>query len=406
MQQTKQILFLTFDGINDPLGQSQILPYLVGLSDQGNAIHLVSLEKSGLNTKHPGLVSGITWHPLRYFMTPPILSSIMNLIFMYKKSLQVIKKNKVGIIHVRSYLPMLVALRLKKKFDLKVIFDMRGFWPDERVEGQLWDIKNQLYSTIYKYFKQQELNFVSNSDHIISLTHSGKKVLVKDFNVPEGKITVIPTAVDLEHFNPGLTSTNLANLQRENLEINESDYVLTYFGSLGTWYLLDEMLVFFKSILTKLPEAKFLIITKDRSIIEKLLSREYSYLKKSVIVTSGKREEMPTLLAIANASIFFIKPSYSKKASNATKMGESLAMDLPIITNAGWGDVEDILKDKNIGTLVQSFDESSYSKAINEIISKDWAENHRRRYAEDHISLNDAVSSYSVVYNSLLSTST
>ena len=39
-----KILYLTYDGLTDPLGQSQVLPYLIELS-KNNEIHIISCEK-------------------------------------------------------------------------------------------------------------------------------------------------------------------------------------------------------------------------------------------------------------------------------------------------------------------------------------------------------------------------
>ena len=41
----KNILYLSYDGLTDPLGQSQILPYLAGLSEAGYTITIISFEK-------------------------------------------------------------------------------------------------------------------------------------------------------------------------------------------------------------------------------------------------------------------------------------------------------------------------------------------------------------------------
>ena len=42
----KNILYISYDGITDPLGQSQILPYISELSRKGLKFHLISFEKS------------------------------------------------------------------------------------------------------------------------------------------------------------------------------------------------------------------------------------------------------------------------------------------------------------------------------------------------------------------------
>ena len=41
----KNILFISYDGMTDPLGQSQVIPYLQGLSKKGFQFYLLSCEK-------------------------------------------------------------------------------------------------------------------------------------------------------------------------------------------------------------------------------------------------------------------------------------------------------------------------------------------------------------------------
>ncbi|HTF80814.1 MAG TPA: hypothetical protein VL947_03780, partial [Cytophagales bacterium] len=75
-----RVLYLSYDGMTDPLGQSQVIPYLCGLSKLGHKIHLVSFEKK-VNYKHSRSIveailaqDGITWHPRFYTKKPPVLS--------------------------------------------------------------------------------------------------------------------------------------------------------------------------------------------------------------------------------------------------------------------------------------------------------------------------------------------
>ena len=68
-----RILYISYDGLAEPLGQSQVIPYLKKLSDE-NEIHVISFEKpSDLKTieRHSALksdlfCSGINWTSLRY----------------------------------------------------------------------------------------------------------------------------------------------------------------------------------------------------------------------------------------------------------------------------------------------------------------------------------------------------
>jgi len=41
----KNVLYISYDGMTDPLGQSQVLPYLVNLSASGYNFTILSCEK-------------------------------------------------------------------------------------------------------------------------------------------------------------------------------------------------------------------------------------------------------------------------------------------------------------------------------------------------------------------------
>ena len=170
--------------MTDPLGQSQVLPYLVGLAAKGYDIHLISFEKQEERAKREehirGIVekAGIHWHPQKYTKSPPVLSTIWDISRMKKVALRLHRQYDFHLVHCRSYISSLVGLHLKKK-GLKFIFDMRGFWVDERVEGNIWDIKNPLFRQIYRFYKKKEKQFIEKADQVISLTKSAESEIPK-----------------------------------------------------------------------------------------------------------------------------------------------------------------------------------------------------------------------------------
>ena len=46
------VLFISYDGMTDPLGGSQVIPYLRGLAAHGHSITIVSAEKPERRLKH------------------------------------------------------------------------------------------------------------------------------------------------------------------------------------------------------------------------------------------------------------------------------------------------------------------------------------------------------------------
>ena len=122
-----------------------------------------------------------------------------------------------------------------------------------------------------------------------------------------------------------------------------------YLGSIGSWYLLEEMLAFFAFVRTNSPAARFLFISQMNPQTILLAAERQGIPKEALSVVAAEREEVPRLLATADFGLFFIKPCFSKQASSPTKLGEMLAMGLPVIANGGVGDLDDFFAEKSGG---------------------------------------------------------
>ena len=365
-----KVLYISYDGMCDPLGGSQVLPYLFGLAERGHRISLISFEKPDrTDAERKGVAlacveAGIDWHPLPYHKQPPVLSTMVDLFRMRRLAEDLHRRIGFDLLHCRSYLPALVGLRLKRRQQVPFIFDMRGFWADERVDGGLWNLRNPLFRAVYRYFKGRETEFLGEADQIVSLTEAGKDVILgwrKDACAGP-PITVIPCCVDFDAF-PAVTSESRAAARRE-LGIEPSSAVAAYLGSLGTWYLSDEMLDFFRVQIERRPDARLLIVTRDSPESLKTSARAKGIPDNRLIIRPASRDEVAKVVAAADYGIFFIKPLFSKLASSPTKMGEFLALELPIVTNAGVGDVERIMAETGGGVVVRTFDDAAYHNAL------------------------------------------
>ena len=86
---------------------------------------------------------------------------------------KIIKEYNIDIIHARSMIPATMGLILKKIHGVKLLFDIRGFAIDEKVDsGRL-----QKSSLLYGILKKLDNYLYKASDHIVTLTYAGKKIL-------------------------------------------------------------------------------------------------------------------------------------------------------------------------------------------------------------------------------------
>jgi glycosyltransferase involved in cell wall biosynthesis len=408
----KKVLYISYDGMTDPLGQSQVLPYLFGLSKLGYSITLLSCEKAENYYSRKEIIqsivkeSNISWVPLSYTKKPPVLSTLWDINKLFTKARSLHLSTKFDIIHCRSYIAALVGLRMKDRFGCRFVFDMRGFWADERVDGKLWKLNNPVYKAIFNYFKAREKEFIQKADYTISLTENARKEIHSWDFIPNNpiKVKVIPCCVDTELFSAATILDADKDQLRVSLGLKPDEYVLLYLGAIGTWYMLDEMLDFFKVLLSANPRAKFLFVTAESSDTIYQKARVRNIAEVSILVRRAERKEVPAYISISNASIFFIKPVYSKKASSPTKQGELMSMGLPVICNAGVGDTDFVVNKYKSGWLVKSFQKKDYLLVLDQIVTASQPDPEAiRQGALNFFSLEQGVKSYFEVYQSVLS---
>lgn len=409
-QHNKNVLYISYDGMTDQLGQSQVIPYLQGLSKEGFSFTLISFEKIERYDKGKGGVeelcrqAGIDWQPLMYTKKPPVLSTVYDYLRMKAKAFELHKQKHFSIIHCRSYISAMAGLEMKRKLGLKFIFDMRGFWADERVEGGIWNLSNPVFKTVYDFFKKKERQFFSEADYTISLTDSGKAEIQSWKSIPNQPIPiqVIPCCADLDTFSRSNINQPLLVKLKQELSIADDEFVLSYLGSIGTWYMPGEMLDFFKCLLQQKPNARFLFITNDEPTAIFEMARQKDIPADRLIFRPSPRHQVPTYLALSHWSIFFIKPVFSKKASSPTKQGEIMGMGIPHICNVGVGDIDHIMQSTDSGYVVTQFNNAEYQAVIAKMATHIPSQQAIVQGASTYYSLHSGVSKYLSVYKKIL----
>ncbi len=389
----KHILYISYTGLLEPLGQSQVYKYLKHLAEDYK-ITLITYEKpkdlaesDRFQTLQQDVEEvGIRWHPLRYHHNLSLLATIWDLLIGFWICLKTVRKENVDLIHTRSYVPSILGLLCKRLFKTPFVFDMRGFWADERVDGDLWEKDNHLYR-ITKWFERQ---FLENADVVVSLTEAGIDAIrgFEHVDTSETTFKMIPTCVDTELFTP-------------RPEHRQEVFTLGYVGSVGTWYRFDDVLECFELLQDDRPDAELLVLNKgDHEYIYDRVDN-YNIDTQGIEVTAVEHSEVPRQMNRMDVGIFFYTPTFSKKGTSPTKMGEFLACGVPCLSNAAVGDVESILEDNDVGIAVDSFETEEKRAAIESVVELSMLPSiadQCRAVAESYYSLDAGVDAYSEIY--------
>ncbi len=382
-----KILFITYDGILEPLGYTQILSYLKILSKENN-ISIISIEKNNdlqnkdyFNKINDMLKNNnIDWNFLTYKKGISKYFLLINLTF---TCIKLLKKNNYNILHARSYVSGLIVYFLKFFFKFYFIFDIRGFWIEERVEWGLWS----KYSIKYIIFKLLEKKLYNKSQSIVSLTHDAKKIIENKYLKKKSfsRITVIPTCTFIEK--KFKKNTNLIPK-------------FTHLGSIGTRYDFPFFIKLMSEINKRKKIALSIINKNEHDKINKLFLKSND---KNLIYKVQYIQPMNIIkeLYSSDFGVFFPVKGYYLKAYFPTKLGEFLSSGTPIITSSINEHVDNLILNNNVGIVIDLLQNIDYDLIYSKIkiLQKDVELTDRCFFtAEKYFNITNAANIYSKIY--------
>ena len=402
------VLYITYDGLLDPLGSSQILPYVKGISKHQDEVVIVSFEKSerflyGKNALLSDLQNySIKWKPLPFTKGLGFIGKSWDLCRMYIMALTIARKHNIEVVHTRGHQPALVGLFIKHLTKAKFIFDFRGLWVDERVDKGGWDLNYFFHRLQYRFFKRVERKLLIQSDHVVVLTHKVVNEIIKLGATKKSNITVIPCCANYNHFHLS-TETHKINA-RISLSIPADAFVLGYLGSTGKMYMLDKFFQLFVMATKNRTNCHALLITPDTDRLKQLMNRHVTHnLLKHVHIKSATHDQVPTLLPAIDVMVSFILPSNARMGTSPTKMAESFASGIPVVANTGVGDVQQIVDLLDGGWVVDALSEDELMETVEnlDIISAKGGKR-LRDVSRPILGLDFAAKSYRSVYEKLV----
>lgn len=400
---SKTILYLTYDGLSDHIGQSQIMPYIIANSKAGFKFHILSFEKSA-NTEKINKIqetlaaNGIIWHRLQFTVGGNMLYKLYDVIKFIFLAFWISVKYKCRIIHSRSYLASSIGLMVKWLTGKKLIFDKRDFWIDAKVETGRLNPDKFSHGIVHKALRFFERRLFLQSTHIVSLTHAAKDIVLARY--PQRKpedISVIPCCADRDLFDPAKVPAAETAAKKQQLGLTGSP-VFGYVGSIDPAYFISELLDCFKVIKQSFPNAQMLFLINNGAEQLYELAGQKQIPAGDLVVTSSPRAGMPLHISLFDIGMFYIMPSLGKKATSPTKQYEMLAMGKQIITNKGVGDAERIMNELQCGFLVTEFTDAEYLRVA------DWlrhASLEPRKFDLSHYSLEYGARSYNNIYRKI-----
>jgi glycosyltransferase involved in cell wall biosynthesis len=391
-------LYISYFGLREPLVQTQVLPYLRGLAQDGIAVHLLTFdashpvrETSEVAADRASLArDGIRWFSRRYHKRPSVPATMFDIAAGAWLVRRLVRQYDVDVLHARSHIPLAMTLAARLWTSKSVVFDVRGLLADEYVTAGRWNQSSLVYRTV----KGLEQIGLRKADQIIVLTRRAQEWVVGQGVAPQ-RIECVPCCVDCQQF-----SSEVGPDER-----SQDPLQIVYLGSVTGNYRLDLAARFVGALRARHRQAVLKILTAA-SPADVARALEQTGLETCAYsVGFVPPAETARALRGSAAGVCFMHDSASAVARSPAKISEYLAAGLPVVVSAGVGDLDDLIAREQVGVVLRSPSADDVDAAAARLLELlDRADIHRRcrAAAERHFDLTTVgIPGYRNVYRRL-----
>jgi glycosyltransferase involved in cell wall biosynthesis len=378
------VVFISYNGLLDPLGKSQILAYLERLNREW-PVHVMSFERkakladtAAVRAMEERLSSQrLGWVRLRYHQKPSLPATTYDMVSGVIALRRLMAKERVGLVHARGYVPMEIAANATRS--TPTLFDIRGLQAEEYVDAGSWK-EGELK---WRLAKRSERRFFRRASGAVVLTEAIRPYVRSRFSESHRSppVEVVPCCVDLGRF----AFRDAARARwRAELGVADDTVVFVYSGSLGSWYLADLMARYVSAYRNATSKKVFLLWTVNNDDeVARLASHRAGLSSTEHKIVSCPSDGVPDALSAADVGLALIKPCFSKRSSSPTKYAEYLAVGLPIVISREVGDGIEIERRGGAVALGNAPDDAELTAAVGELDAlRTQARSHFRGIAE------------------------
>lgn len=399
-------LYLTVDGLLEPLGRSQILAYLYPLVRRGFPYSIVSLEREAdlertqqvLELERDFQAHAIGWARFR-FERGGLRAVLKNCRLVFGAARAAIKRDHIGLVHARSYVAAMIGWLLRLVYHTPYIFDMRGYWVDELADEGRW-FTNPI---VYRAGKLIEKRLVRDAAAIVTLTRIQAEDLRTGLlkNFPNKPVEVVTTCADYEEFDSGRGEPDV--VPQEIRERLRGRLVVGLVGSINTSYRMDESLQLFHHLLEIREDAHLLCLTRQTAEMESLI-KKHGIEEGAYTLATVPHGEMAQWLGLVDWALLLLNRRFSKRGSMPTKLAEFFAAGVRPIQYGCNDEVSESVRAAGSGVVLDNLSQEDLRRAAREVASLELDDEKIREAREitrRHFSLAAGVEKYAELLGKL-----
>lgn len=234
------------------------------------------------------------------------------------------------------------------------IFEVRDLWPESLSavgmgEANSW--LHRLLGAIAGFLYR-------HANRIVVVTPAFREHLIKFWQVPDAKISIVENGVESALFSPEAEQKDL----RVQLELVDK-FVVSYIGTMGMAHGLETLIEAAATLQPTNANIVFLLVGEgaDKERIHEIVQRHG--LKNVRFVDQQPRERIPAFICASDACLVLLKKTDLFKTVIPTKMLEFMSCGKPVILGVD-GQARQILEEARAGIAIEPENTSELVQAI------------------------------------------
>jgi colanic acid biosynthesis glycosyl transferase WcaI len=226
------------------------------------------------------------------------------------------------------------------------VFEVRDLWPESLAAVGVGGEGTLLHRTLGAI-----AGFLYRRAHrIVVVTPAFKDHLIRHWNVPAEKISIVENGVETDLFRPAPAATIQKELTLNNVAA-EGRFVICYIGTMGMAHGLETLIAAAEELQTTLPACLFLLIgegAEKQRIMELAAARGLSNIR---FLDQQPRPRIPALVSAADACLVMLKKTDLFKTVIPTKLLEYMSCERAVIVAVD-GQARQIVEEARAGLFV------------------------------------------------------
>jgi colanic acid biosynthesis glycosyl transferase WcaI len=234
------------------------------------------------------------------------------------------------------------------------VFEVRDLWPESLAavgaggEGTaLHRVLGAIAGFLYR-----------RADRIVVVTPAFKEHLIRHWQVPEQKISIVENGVETDLFRPDPAAGEV----RKTMEVDDR-FLICYIGTMGMAHGLETLIAAAEQLQKALPNAMFLLIgegAEKERIVELASARGLTNVR---FLDQQSRDRIPGYISASDVCLVMLKKTDLFKTVIPTKLLEYMSCERPVIVAVD-GQARQLAEEADAGIFVEPEDRHALVEAI------------------------------------------